>query len=83
MNSPRRFVEIRDGCGYLVIDCKDPNRPVIVCKCEGFNAPLNAEYVSAALQSYHDNLMTKVLIRDAVFPDLDAGDIEESGSEGC
>jgi len=56
-----RFVELRDGLSYLVLDCKNQDYPVIVCKCEGFNAPLNAEYVAAALQFYHDHLMEKVL----------------------
>ena len=81
MNSHRRFVELRDGCDYLVLDCKDPNHPVIVCRCEGFNAPLNAEYVSAALQSYHDHLMEKVF--NVLQPDLDARDFGDCGSEGC
>lgn len=57
----KRFVEVRDGFEFLVIDCKDPDRPVIVCRCDGFNAPLNAEYVAAALQSYHAHLMDTVL----------------------
>lgn len=57
----KRFVELRDGADRLVLDCKDPNLPVIVCRCEGFNAPLNAEYVAAALQFYHDHLFEKVL----------------------
>ena len=77
-----RFVELRDGCDYLVLDCKDPNHPVIVCRCEGFNAPLNAEYVAAALQSYHDHLIQKVFPND-LQPDLDARDFGECGSEGC
>ena len=66
-----RFIELRDGCDYLVLDCKDPNHPVIVCRCEGFNAPLNAEYVSAALQSYHDHLMVTVLGKEIAPSDIE------------
>ncbi len=59
----RRFVELRDSCDYLVLDMKDPNRPVVICRCEGFNGPLNAEYVAAALEAYHQTLIEKVLPR--------------------
>lgn len=57
----KRFVELRDCTDYLVLDCKDPSHPIIVCRCEGFNAPLSANYIASALQFYHDHLMDKVL----------------------
>lgn len=57
----RRFVELRDGVDYLVLDMKDVTSPVIVCRCQGFNAPLNADYIAAALQFYHDHLIETVM----------------------
>ncbi len=59
----RRFVELRDSSSWLVLDCKDQTHPVIICRCEGFNGPLNAEYVAAALEAYHQTLIEKVLPR--------------------
>ncbi len=57
----RRFVELRDSTSWLVLDCKDPDRPIVLCRCEGFNSPLNSEYIAAALEAYHNNLIAKVL----------------------
>ncbi len=55
---PRRFVELRSSDAWLVLDCKNPNNPIVVCKCEGFNGPLNAEYIVAALEAYHSRLIS-------------------------
>ena len=62
----KRFVEIRDGSHFLILDCKNPNMPVVVCKCEGYNAPLSAEYVVAALEAYHRRLIELVVPEEAI-----------------
>ena len=51
-----RFLEVRDDDGsFLVLDTQ--NHPRVICRCVGFKAPLNAEYVVAALEAYHSRLM--------------------------
>ena len=49
-----RFVEVRDGNNWLVIDLK--GEPHVLCCCSGFKAPLQAEYICQALEAYHQNL---------------------------
>lgn len=36
----------------------------ILCICTGFKAPLNAEYICAALEHYHSCLMEKFLLEE-------------------
>jgi len=53
-----RFVELRDEDGsFLVVDLQ---QKLILCRCGGFKAPLNAEYLVEALQAFHDGLLAKV-----------------------
>lgn len=53
-----RFVECRlPNKDILILDLR--SEPVVVCRCEGFMAPLQAEYIIAALNHYHSSLMDK------------------------
>lgn len=56
-----RFVEVKgQDAQWHVMDLQsDP--PKMICTCTGWKAPLNAEYVCAALEAYHDNLVSKFI----------------------
>ncbi len=49
-----RFIELRDeGGDFLVVDLQ---QKLILCRCGGYKAPLNAEYLCEALESFHRGL---------------------------
>lgn len=56
-----RFVEVRGQDNqWLVMDTKNDEHRIL-CICTGFKAPLNAEYICAALEAYHSELMQRFL----------------------
>ena len=54
-----RFLELRDEDGsFLVVDLQ---QRLILCRCTGYKAPLNAEYLCEALEAFHRRLIDTVL----------------------
>ena len=50
-----RFIELRCENGdFLVVDLQ---QRLVLCRCTGYKAPLNAEYLCEALESFHSRLM--------------------------
>jgi hypothetical protein len=57
-----RFVVLRNEAQYLILDTKLPSEPVVVCHMSGWKAPLQADYVCAALEHYHVSLLEKLYV---------------------
>ena len=56
-----RFVEVKgQDAQWHVLDLQS-NPPKIICTCTGWMAPLNAEYICSALESYHEKLVSKFI----------------------
>ncbi len=54
-----RFVEVRENDEYLILDLQGPV-PHVICRCKGWKAPLQAEYLCRALEAYHSALFSRL-----------------------
>lgn len=60
----RRFICARlpsDESGWIVLDAKDPEHPIVRCECRGWKGSVNATYIADALEAYHRDLIDTVM----------------------
>ena len=64
MPAQSRFVSVKAQNGeWHIMDMKC-DTPHIVCTCSGWKAPMYAEYIVSALESYHQTLVNKFSISE-------------------